>query len=188
MSDNIKQITDQFEEIVTYYQSLLDQATKEKQEAQVQADLAKAKVRSLEAERDSLTESLRARGAKMSADTSTDAQRLSALTAERDNLQLALKNADKRIRELEAEFSLNKMKQSAAPEAAPASVKMPEPAPVEIPEPIAAEVPAEVPAPAEKPEPAAAEDSEPDFEEQKEMLRRMEEELARLEERLKRDS
>ena len=156
MSDNIKQITDQFEEIVTYYQSLLDQATKEKQEAQVQADLAKAKVRSLEAERDSLTESLRARGAKMSADTSTDAQRLSALTAERDNLQLALKNADKRIRELEAELSLNKMKQSAAP--------------------------------AEKPEPAAAEDSEPDFEEQKEMLRRMEEELARLEERLKRDS
>ena len=156
MSDNIKQITDQFEEIVSYYQSLLDQATKEKQEAQVQADLAKAKVRSLEAERDSLTESLRARGAKMSADTSTDAQRLSALTAERDNLQLALKNADKRIRELEAELSLNKMKQSAAP--------------------------------AEKPEPAAAEDSEPDFEEQKEMLRRMEEELARLEERLKRDS
>ena len=178
MSDNIKQITDQFEEIVTYYQSLLDQATKEKQEAQVQADLAKAKVRSLEAERDSLTESLRARGAKMSADTSTDAQRLSALTAERDNLQLALKNADKRIRELEAELSLNKMKQSAAPEAAPA----------EIPEPIAAEVPAEVPAPAETPEPAAAEEAEPDFEEQKEMLRRMEEELARLEERLKRDS
>lgn len=156
MSDNIKQITDQFEEIVSYYQSLLDQATKEKQEAQVQADLAKAKVRSLEAERDSLTESLRARGAKMSADTSTDAQRLSALTAERDNLQLALKNADKRIRELEAELSLNKMKQSAAP--------------------------------AETTEPAAAGESEPDFEEQKEMLRRMEEELARLEERLKRDS
>lgn len=180
MSDNIKQITDQFEEIVSYYQSLLDQATKEKQEAQVQADLAKAKVRSLEAERDSLTESLRARGAKMSADTSTDAQRLSALTAERDNLQLALKNADKRIRELEAELSLNKMKQSAAPETVPA--------PAEIPETIAAEVPAEVPAPAETTKPAAAGESEPDFEEQKEMLRRMEEELARLEERLKRDS
>ena len=155
MSDNIKQITDQFEEIVNYYQSQLDQATKEKQEAQVQADLAKAKVRSLEAERDSLTESLRARGTQKSTDTSTDAQRISALTAERNNLQIALKNADQHIRELEAELSLNKMQQSAAPGPAPAPVKIPEPAPAEIPGSAAAEVPAEMPAPEEAPETAA---------------------------------
>lgn len=166
----------QYEEIVAYYKDLLDEAAKAKTEAQVQVDLTEAKLRSLEAERDAL--------------------------------QTALKNADERIRKLEMERAAVNEPQVApaeAPEAAPeaAPVVTPEVTPAEepvvTPEVMPAEEPAEAPqippyamqqfqmpeeaAPVEQPA-----EVDPDFEQQKEVLRRMEEELAALEAKLKEGS
>lgn len=104
--------------------------------------------------------------------------KLRSLEAERDALQTALKNADERIRKLEMERAAVNEPQVApaeAPEAAP------EAAPVVTPE----VTPAEEPAAAPVEQPAEV---DPDFEQQKEVLRRMEEELAALEAKLKEGS
>ena len=167
----------QMNEIAGYYKDLMQQAIREKGEALVQLDMAKARV--------------------------------SALEAERDSLQTALKNADQRIRELEIESAAGNEQPAEIPEATPvepapvevAEVTPVEAAPVEIPEVAPAEpAPVEMPevtpveaAPVEMPEvtpvtPAPEEVPQPDFEEQKEALRRMEAELAALEERMKKGS
>ena len=172
----------QMNEIVGYYKELLQQAIREKGEALVQVDMANAKV--------------------------------SALEAERDSLQAALKNADQRIRELEFEHAADGQQMQAPVEAVPVEPAFVEPAPAEIPEAASVEpAPVEMPevapveaapeempevapvevAPVEMPEvtpaePAPAEAPQPDFEEQKEALRRMEAELAALEERMKKGS
>ncbi len=128
--------------------------------------------------RELLNEATRAKAEAQTQVDLTDA-RLRSLEAERDALQTALKNADERIRKLEMECAAANEPQ-AAPIEQPAANE-PQAAPIEQP----AEAPAEVPAvkPAEQPA-----EAEPDFEQQKEVLRRMEEELAELEERLKRGS
>ena len=159
MDQNNQQMKSQMDEIAGYYKDLMQQAIREKGEALVQLDIAKARV--------------------------------SALEAERDSLQEALKSADQRIRELEIEHAAGTPQMQVPVE--PAPMEMPEaapvtPAPMEMPEVEHVEL-----APVEMPEvapvePAPTEVPEPDFEEQKEALRRMEAELAALEERMKKGS
>ncbi len=189
-SDVMSKISAQFDEVIAYYQQLLDQTNKEKNEIEVQNTVLQAKISSLEAERDCLVEGLKNRPAVAPAPVVDPAmqKRIMDLEAERDNYSAALRQADQRIRDLESQLAA---KSAPAPEPAPIAAPIPEPVAEPAPEPVPAPEPAPVeaapaPAPAETPEPEPAPSAapEPDFTAQAAMLRKMEEELAEIERKL----
>ena len=200
------QLAEQFEDIINNYQTVLDAAEKEKEEALIQVELFKAKTASLKAARDSLAESLRSRqpvqpGLLDRGEAAVDADRellekelaaareeIDSLKAERDGLQEALRQADEHMRSLEAQLK-EAEKEADVPAEAPAAVVEPAPQPVPmmaepVLEPVAEPI-QEVQAPQVAAEPAPAEEMIPDFEDQKKMLLQMQEELAKLEEQLR---
>ncbi len=212
-SDVMSKISAQFDEVIAYYQQLLDQTNKEKNEIEVQNTVLQAKISSLEAERDCLVEGLKNRPAVAPAPVVDPAmqKRIMDLEAERDNYSAALRQADQRIRDLESQLAA---KSAPAPEPAPVAAPIPEPvaepAPAPIPEPVAEPAPAPAapvaaptpepvpapapapveaapapaPAPAAAPAPEPSAAPEPDFTAQAAMLRKMEEELAEIERKL----
>ena len=198
MPDVIEKIASQFDEIISNYQQMVQQLTQEKEEAEIQAELMNARVASLEAEKESLSAALTRRqsagavfAAKESEDLKAECDKLrgdvAELTAARDGLRDALMKADGRIRALETQ--LKEKDAAPAAESAPAAEPAPVaagPVPAAEPAPVAAE-----PVPTAEPVPAAAEPApaqempEPDFEDQKKVLLKMQEELAELERRIR---
>ena len=162
-SDVMSKISAQFDEVIAYYQQLLDQTNKEKNEIEVQNTVLQAKISSLEAERDCLVEGLKNRPAVVPApvvDPSMQ-KRIMDLEAERDNYSAALRQADQRIRDLESRLAA---KSAPAPEPAPVAAPIPEPVaePAPAPAPAAAPIPEPVAEPAPAPAaPVAAPTPEP---------------------------
>lgn len=221
---SVAALSEQFEEIINNYQTVLDATEREKEDALIQSDLYKAKAESAKAARDSLVDSLKLRrpievkalldeeavtSEKLAQELKEAKRQIEGLTIERDSLQKALKEADLRMRELEAEVKESKVQAAAPAPAAPETepgvlmgkIVSPEPEQAADAVPAVTEDPAaenpqveavpEVPAP-ETPKaeaapevPAPEAEPAPDFEDQKKVLREMQEELARLEEKLR---
>lgn len=158
---SIPQLEEEFEDIIGQYQKALDAMAEDKEKSLLQADLYRAKALSLKAERDSLIKVLKKRwrpedileskdlseGAGMSEQAK---KRIAALEAERDSQAESLRQADARIRELEAQLKGENI--------------------IDYPEENLGEMPL------------------PDFEDQKQVLMEMQEELALLEEQLRKEN
>ncbi len=183
--DVIEQLTNEFEEIVGHYQTMLEQISHEKDEVEVRAALAEAKVTSLEAERDALSTALTSRksiGIAAAPAFAFDAKKIQELTAERDQLReevekltadcdklrndVGLLTADRdslfeAMKEADAYMREleGQLAAKAEPEPMRAAEPEPEPAPTPEPEPVAAPTPE--PAPAPEPVPVAAPALEP---------------------------
>ena len=158
---SIPQLEEEFEDIIGQYQKALDAMAEDKEKSLLQADLYRAKALSLKAERDSLIKALKKRwrpedileskDLSEGAGTSEQAKkRIAALEAERDSQAESLRQADARIRELEAQLKGENI--------------------IDYPEENLGEMPL------------------PDFEDQKQVLMEMQEELALLEEQLRKEN
>ena len=159
----IEELSAQFEDIIGQYQKALDAMAEEKEKALLNADLYKARSISFKAERDSLLMALKKRwrpedvldSEDLGADPKALEQakrRIERLEAERDSLADSLRQADARIRELEAQLRGQNNTDDYYPE----------------------ENLGEMPL--------------PDFEDQKQVLMEMQEELALLEEQLRKEN
>lgn len=157
----IEQLSAQFEDIIGQYQRALNAMAEEKEKAILQADLYKAKAMSFKAERDTLVTALRKRwrpedvldSEQLRADPKAMGQakkKIERLEAERDSQAESLRQADARIRELEAQLKGENI--------------------IDYPEENLGEMPL------------------PDFEDQKQVLMEMQEELALLEEQLRKEN
>ena len=111
----IEELSAQFEDIIGQYQRALNAKEEEKEKAVLQADLFKARAMSFKAERDSLIQALKKRwrpedvldGEELGGDPKALEQakeKIARLEAERDGLANSLRQADARIRELEAQL------------------------------------------------------------------------------------
>ena len=159
----IEELSAQFEDIIGQYQKALDAMAEEKEKALLNADLYKARSISFKAERDSLLMALKKRwrpedvldSEDLGADPKALEQakrRIERLEAERDSLADSLRQADARIRELEAQLRGQNNTDDYYPK----------------------ENLGEMPL--------------PDFEDQKQVLMEMQEELALLEEQLRKEN
>ena len=157
----IEQLSAQFEDIIGQYQRALNAMAEEKEKAFLQADLYKAKAMSFKAERDTLLAALKKRwrpedvldSEQLQIDTKATEQakkKIERLEAERDSQAESLRQADARIRELEAQLKGENI--------------------IDYPEENLGEMPL------------------PDFEDQKQVLMEMQEELALLEEQLRKEN
>ena len=157
----IEELSAQFEDIIGQYQKALDAMAEEKEKALLQADLYKARAMSFKVARDSLVVALKKRwrpedvldSDELGADPKELEQakkKIERLEAERDSLADSLRQADARIRELEAQLRGTRIN--------------------DYPEENLGEMPL------------------PDFEDQKLVLMEMQEELALLEEQLRKEN
>ena len=188
--DVIEQLTNEFEEIVGHYQTMLEQISHEKDEVEVRAALAEAKVTSLEAERDALSTALTSRksiGIAAAPAFAFDAKKIQELTAERDQLReevekltadcdklrndVGLLTADRdslfeAMKEADAYMRELEGQLAAKAEPEPVRTAAPEPEPAPAAEPESAPAPTAEPAPAAEPtpapEPAPAPTAEPE--------------------------
>ena len=157
----IEELSAQFEDIIGQYQRALNAMAEEKEKAFLQADLYKAKAMSFKAERDTLLAALKKRwrpedvldSEELRRDPKAIEQakkRIERLEAEREVQAESLRQADARIRELEAQLRGENT--------------------YDYPEENLGEMPL------------------PDFEDQKQVLMEMQEELALLEEQLRKEN
>ena len=185
--DVIEQLTNEFEEIVGHYQTMLEQISHEKDEVEVRAALAEAKVTSLEAERDALSTALTSRksiGIAAAPAFAFDAKKIQELTAERDQLReevekltadcdklrndVGLLTADRdslfeAMKEADAYMREleGQLAAKAEPEPVRAAAPEPAPAPTAEPAPVAAPAPEPASVADPTPEPEPAPDLEP---------------------------